>query len=49
LIYSAAAMLLGTQMMTIGFLAELITAYLGRDRESYSVKEKTAGVRQDDV
>jgi glycosyltransferase involved in cell wall biosynthesis len=47
LIYSAAATLLGTQMMTIGFLAELITAYLGRDQESYSVKEKTAGVRQD--
>ena len=47
LIYSAAAMLLGTQMMTIGFLAELITAYLGRDQESYSVKEKTTAGRQD--
>src|SRR5205085_11149792 len=29
LIYSAAALLLGAQMMSIGFLAELITAYLG--------------------
>ena len=41
LIYSAAALLLGAQMMTMGFLAELITAYLGRDHESYSVKERT--------
>jgi glycosyltransferase involved in cell wall biosynthesis len=47
LIYSAAAMLLGAQMTSIGFLAELITAYLGRDQESYSVKEKTTGVRHD--
>src|SRR5206468_4775615 len=31
LIYSAAALLLGAQMMTIGFLAELITAYMGKD------------------
>src|ERR1051325_4073454 len=37
LIYSAAAMLLGAQMMSIGFLAELITAYMGKDQESYSV------------
>lgn len=42
LIYSAAAMLLGAQMMSMGFLAELITAYLGRDQESYSIKEKTS-------
>ena len=41
LIYAVAATLLGAQMMSIGFLAELITAYLGRDEESYSVKEKT--------
>jgi len=47
LIYSVAATLLGAQMMSIGFLAELITAYLGRDQESYSVKEKTTGVRHD--
>jgi dolichol-phosphate mannosyltransferase len=42
LIYAAAALLLGAQMMSIGFLAELITAYLGKDQESYSVKERTA-------
>lgn len=45
LIYSAAAMLLGAQMMSIGFLAELITAYLSRDQESYSIKEKTTPTR----
>ena len=32
LIYAVAAILLGAQMMSIGFLAELITAYLGRDQ-----------------
>jgi dolichol-phosphate mannosyltransferase len=46
LIYAAAATLLGAQMMSIGFLAELMTAYMGKDQESYSVKERT-GVRQD--
>ncbi len=43
LIYSAAAMLLGAQMVSIGFLAELITAYMSKEQESYSVKEKTGG------
>ncbi len=47
LIYSVAATLMGAQMMSIGFLAELITAYLGKDQESYSVKERTPGTRQD--
>ena len=41
LTYAVAALLLGAQMMTMGFLAELITANLGRDEESYSVKERT--------
>lgn len=41
LIYGTAALLLGAQMMSIGFLAELMTAYLGRDQESYSVTERT--------
>lgn len=48
LIYSAAAMLLGAQMMSIGFLAELITAYLSKDLESYSVKERTAARLSDE-
>jgi glycosyltransferase involved in cell wall biosynthesis len=41
LIYSVAALLLGAQMMSIGFLAELITAYQSRDEDSYSIAEKT--------
>jgi dolichol-phosphate mannosyltransferase len=41
LIYSAAALLLGAQMMSIGFLAELITAYQGGDEHSYSIAEQT--------
>ena len=43
LTYAVAALLLGAQMMSIGFLAELMTAYLSKDQESYSVKEKTSG------
>jgi hypothetical protein len=27
--------------MSIGFVAELMTAYLGKDQQSYSVKERT--------
>ncbi|HEV2946548.1 MAG TPA: glycosyltransferase family 2 protein [Gemmataceae bacterium] len=41
LIYSVAALLLGAQMMSIGFLAELITAYQGRDEDSYSIADRT--------
>lgn len=44
LIYSAVALLLGAQMMSIGLLAEMITAYQSRDEESYSVAEEI-GVR----
>jgi hypothetical protein len=43
LIYSVAALLLGAQMMSIGFLAELITAYQGGDEHSYSIAERTPG------
>ncbi len=41
LTYSVAALLLGAQMMSIGFLAELITAYQGRDEDSYSIADRT--------
>ena len=41
LTYSVAALLLGAQMMSIGFLAELITAYQSRDEDSYSIAERT--------
>jgi len=40
-LYSLGALLLGGQMMSIGFLAELITAYQGRDADTYSVAERT--------
>ncbi len=43
LIYALAALLLGAQMMSIGFLAELITAYQSRDEDSYSIAERTEG------
>jgi dolichol-phosphate mannosyltransferase len=41
LLYSVAALLLGAQLMTIGFLAELVTAYQRRDEDSYSIAETT--------
>jgi dolichol-phosphate mannosyltransferase len=44
LIYSLAALLLGAQMMSIGFLAELITAYQSRDEDSYSIAERTGEI-----
>jgi glycosyltransferase involved in cell wall biosynthesis len=41
LIYALGAVLLGAQLMSIGFLAELITAYMSRDEDSYSIAERT--------
>ncbi|MHB8970023.1 MAG: glycosyltransferase family 2 protein [Pirellulaceae bacterium] len=41
--YSIVAVLLGAQFMTIGFLAELITAQAGRDREPYCIRERVGG------
>lgn len=41
LVYSVATLLLGGQLISIGFLAELIIAYTGRDSETYSVAEET--------
>jgi dolichol-phosphate mannosyltransferase len=41
LIYSLAALVLGAQMISIGFLAELITAYQSRDEDAYSIAERT--------
>jgi dolichol-phosphate mannosyltransferase len=38
--YSIVAVLLGAQFMAIGFLAELITAHFGKDRDPYSVRER---------
>ncbi len=41
-VYSLGALLLGAQLMSMGFLAELITAYHVRDTETYSVAERTS-------
>lgn len=41
LTYSVAALLMGAQLMSIGLLAELITAYQSRKEEGYSIGEKT--------
>jgi glycosyltransferase involved in cell wall biosynthesis len=46
LIFSIGAILFGAQLMSIGFLAELITAYTGRDAETYSIVERAE--RRDD-
>jgi len=40
-VYSLGALLLGAQLMSMGFLAELITAYQVRETETYSVAERT--------
>jgi dolichol-phosphate mannosyltransferase len=41
LIYSVALLLLGTQMLTMGFLAELLTAHNARHKDEYSIAETT--------
>ena len=43
LIYAIAALLLGAQMLSLGFLAEMITAYLGRNEDAYSIADQTRG------
>jgi len=40
-VFALAALLLGAQMMSIGLIAEMITAYQGRDEDTYSVVERT--------
>lgn len=41
LLYSVGAVLLGGQLMSLGFLAELIIAYQARDSDTYSIAERT--------
>ena len=41
LLYSIASLLLGAQALTCGLIAELIVSYVTRDRDSYSVRERT--------
>ena len=40
LMYALAALLLGAQFISMGFLAELHTSYLGREVKTYSVKSR---------
>lgn len=42
LLYSVASLLLGAQGLSLGMLAELIVANTGRERDTYSVSERTA-------
>ena len=46
--YSATALLLGAQMMALGFLAELITAGMHRHEDSFSIAEKTPAPTEDE-
>jgi len=47
LAYSLALLLLGAQMLSMGFLAELITAKTSREADIYSVKQRTDGAPDD--
>jgi dolichol-phosphate mannosyltransferase len=40
LLYSVAMLLLGAQFISMGFLAELFTAYFGRTVVTYSIKDR---------
>lgn len=42
LVYSVASLLLGAQGLSLGMLAELLVANTGRERDTYSVAERTA-------
>jgi hypothetical protein len=39
LVYSAAALIVGAQLMSLGMLADLVTGYLRRDQDIYSIAE----------
>jgi dolichol-phosphate mannosyltransferase len=47
LFYSLGALLLGGQLISLGFLAELITAYSRRDADAYSILEQTGDAPDD--
>ncbi len=40
--YSMGALLLGGQFLSVGFLAELMTAFYGRESSSYSIRQTTS-------
>ncbi len=41
--YSLGALILGGQFLTTGLLGEMITAYAGRDHDTYSIAEEVGG------
>jgi len=43
LAYSIAFLLLGGQAISMGFVAELLVSYTGRDLDTYSISDRTAG------
>jgi dolichol-phosphate mannosyltransferase len=40
--YSLALIMIGAQFMSFGFLGEMITAYLVRESDTYSIREHTS-------
>jgi glycosyltransferase involved in cell wall biosynthesis len=48
LLYSVASLLLGAQALSLGILAELLVANTGRERDTYSVGERTRFYGDDD-
>jgi len=42
LYYSLALIMIGAQFMSFGFLGEMMTAYLVRESDTYSIQEHTA-------
>jgi dolichol-phosphate mannosyltransferase len=42
LYYTLALIVIGAQFMSFGFLGEMITAYLVRESDTYSIAEHTA-------
>jgi dolichol-phosphate mannosyltransferase len=51
LLYSVAALLLGTQLLSVGFLAELMTAFQAQSTSHYSVRQRVGSqaVERDDA
>jgi hypothetical protein len=41
LLYSVAGLLLGAQLFSLGLIAELMTDYMSRDEDTYSIAEQT--------
>jgi glycosyltransferase involved in cell wall biosynthesis len=49
LIYAVAALLLSAQLLSLGLIAELITAYQVRDEEGYSIAERISEIHKPDT